>query len=146
MKRDLLVVLGCIVVSGLLFSLLLSITLKYSRWGQFVLDPKVNQANPATVVAKHGDVLPSLQRQVLLFHLLILPVVCAAVGLFSGALARKPSIVAFLGVLPFRLFYLKADGLHILTILSTLIDVGIAVGCALILVHFRRRRKLIPKF
>lgn len=70
-------------------------------------------------------------------HLLILPFVCCAVGAVAGAAARKPVLVAILGVLPFRLFIMTSDSLGLLTILSLLLDIGIAVGCSVLIVRLR---------
>src|SRR5579864_9479961 len=126
MKRDFVVLMFSIAFSFVLFGVLLTVSLKYSAWGQFAMNPRVNQASPATIAAEHPDVLPSLERQLVVMHLLILPFVCGAVGAVAGATARKPIYVAVLGVLPFRVLIMTSDSLRLLTILSLLLDIGVA--------------------
>lgn len=136
MKRNILCVLGCILLSIVVYTVALSIQLKYSRWGSYVLDPQANQSYP--VASEHPEVGISLRRMLIVTHVFILPSVSILVGCLAGFLATRPVPVALLGIIPFRLFYLSHDGLSGLPIISALADIGIAILAALLLVRLRR--------
>jgi hypothetical protein len=140
MKRDVLCVIGCVFLSVVTYAGVLSIQLKYSRWGTYTLDPRANQTVP--VGPEHQEVVGSLRRMLILTHVLILPGVSILVGCFAGFFSTRPATVAFLGILPFRLLYLYHDGLFPLSIASAIADIGMAILVALLVRRLFKRHLL----
>jgi hypothetical protein len=139
-KRNIISTIGCIFLSFAIFAVSFSIQLKYSRWGAYVTDPRANQTFP--IAQEHPEISNSLKAMLILTHVLILPCVSILVGCFAGFFATRPRIVALIGIIPFRLFYLWHDGGYILAIISTLVDIGIAVLAATLIARPKRLSRL----
>ena len=123
MKRDVLFLTGCIVLSLILYFVALYVSLEFSVWGQFNSEPISSRPSlSAALASKH--------KLGLLFHIGILPLTAVAVGVVAGIGANKPWLVAILGILPLQLFYLRLEGFGALSLLSAITDFGIAPAAA----------------
>jgi hypothetical protein len=136
MKRDVLGFVGCVMLSIVLFSGSVYLSLQVTDWGRFNSEPPGKR--PSVSVA-----LASKHRTAVVFHVSVLPLISVAVGFLSGTLARRPRLVAALGILPLRLYYLSLEDIRFPSLLSAGIGIGLAVLAANVWVHLRHKRKAL---
>lgn len=138
MARNILAVLGCVVLSAVLFVASVLIFSRLSVAGKFMLDPSVYTQDPH----KYGDPFVNMKVVKETFQFIIAPLVALGVGLFAAFSAKsRVSLVALAGVLPMDLLIVANGHFQMKWFFSALLYAALSSTTAVLVARARHRRE-----
>ncbi|MCI0404443.1 MAG: hypothetical protein L0212_13140 [Acidobacteria bacterium] len=141
MKRNILTIVGCAALSGLLLFLFLFAIFTLTGLGWFFRDPAVHRGDYETIEKRYGDPFEMFSRAIILEDFVALPLVALAVGMFAGRFSHsRAGWIAFVGLLPFEVRFFWVFGFDPLEIALGLGYLALACVASIATFRIRRRR------
>ncbi len=143
MRRNILIILGCVILSAILVGLSSYVILLHTGLGGFFTDPAVREGDHGTIEKRYGDPFELFDRALKLRRFVALPIVALAVGAFAGYFAKaRVGLIACIGILPVEVWFLSIFGIQPLEVALGVGYFALAYLSSIATFRIRHRRTL----